>query len=536
MKISTAFRCFLLSLCLTAPAAFAHDEDPSGRAGLGPEKLGKVYFPVSCDPKVQAEFERGVALLHSFWIGEGYKSFNLVLKGDPSCAIAYWGIAVNRLQNPFGGQASPKFLAEGAAAVERGRSLHAKTQRERDYIDAIGELYRDHGQTPWKARVLAYEKAMAALALRYPDDEEAAIFYALALNIATDLNDQTYAKPLKAAAILEPLFKTHPDHPGVAHYLIHSYDFPPLAEKGLPAARRYADIAPSAPHALHMPAHIFTRVGAWQDSARTNERSEREARRDGSVDGTLHAIDYEVYAYLQMSEDKNARVAIERGMADDVKRSRRAAGPFAHAAIPARYALERGDWMAAAQLQVHRSKLPHAEAITHFARAIGSARSGNPAAAGGDLARLAELRDALKERKNDYWAGQVEIQRLAASAWVAWARGEADDAMAQMRAAADMERASEKAPISPGPILPARELLADMLLESGQSSAALVEYEASQAREPNRFRGLYGATLAAARSGEAGKAAEYYDKLQAIAGRGDRSGLLEQARASVNSR
>jgi len=507
-----------LTVLGSAPRALAHDEDPVS-TGRAPEKLGTVKFATSCGPKVQAQFERGVALLHSFWFNVGLSAFNDVLKADPECAIAYWGIAVNRLLNPFGGEPGAKFLAEGAAAVEKGQAAGAKTQRERDYIDAVAELYKDAASVPWRRRVLAYEKAMAELVARYPDDMEAVIFYALALNIAHDPGDKTYAKPLKAAALLEPLFPGHPDHPGIAHFLIHSYDFPPLAEKGLVAARRYADIAPSAPHALHMPSHIFTRVGAWQDSVATNQRSEREARREGGgVDGALHAMDYQVYAYLQLGRDADAKRTLERAAADAPRASVRPAGPYSLAAVPARYALERGDWHTAAQLALRPSPVLQANAITHFARAIGAARSGDPAAAHADLDALTALHDKLTSRKVAYWAQQVEILRLGATAWVALAEGRKDEAATLMRQAADLEERSEKAPISPGPVLPARELLGDMLLELGQPAAALKEYEASQAREPNRFRGYYGAAVAAAAAGDMAKAKANAAKLMELAG------------------
>lgn len=445
---------------VAAPLVLAHD-DAAPPAGRPPEQLGKVSFPTSCDPKVQPLFERGVALLHSFWFQEGFKTFNAVLQQDPNCAIAYWGIAVNRLLNPFGGQPGPKFYQEGAAAVAKGKSSPAGTQRERDYLDAIAVLYDDSTNKPWREKLVAYENAMAEVVKRYPDDNEAAVFYGLALNIAHDLNDKTYAKPLKAAEILERLFKQIPEHPGVTHFLIHSYDFPPLADKGLAAARRYADIAPSAAHSL------------------------------------------------------------QRAMAEGDKVSDRPAGAFGFAAVPARYALERGDWSAAAQLPVRRSSVAFAEAITHFARAMGAARAGNPAAAQADIQRLGELRDALNAKKNAYWAEQVEIQRLGASAWAAFAEGKRDEALSLMRGAAELESQSEKSPISPGPILPARELLGEMLIEMKQFAAALKEFEASQQREPNRFRGYYGAARAAEGAGDTVKAAEYYKKLIALAAKAD---------------
>ena len=518
---------------LLAPAAPAHDDAGAGRA---PDKLGTVNFPNSCAASVQAQFQRGVALLHSFWFEEGLRTFRAVLEADPSCAIAYWGIGINRMLNPYGGEPGPKFLAEGLAAVEKGIALGPKTQRERDYLEAIAHIYRNADTARWNQRVLAYEKAMGELVARYPEDDEAVVFYSVALNIAHDNKDQTYAKPLKAAGLLEPLMVRYPDHPGVSHFLIHSYDFPPLAEKGLVAARRYADIAPSAAHALHMPSHIFTRVGAWEDSAATNQRSEAAARKGGGgVDEALHAIDYQVYAYLQLARDSDARRAMERALADGPKASNRPAGPYALAAVPARYALERGDWAAAAQLPVRETPVLQATAITHFARAIGAARSGNPGASQEDLARLAALRDQLTERKITYWAQQVEIMRLASAGWVEFAGGRRDEGLALVRQAADLESRTEKSPISPGPVLPARELLGDMLLEAGQPAAALKEYEASQQREPNRFRGYYGAAVAAAKAGDRDRAKANFDRLAKLTAKGEPRPQMKQLREIVAS-
>jgi hypothetical protein len=521
---------------ILAGSAVAHDAHDHA-SGRPPEQLGKVSFPTSCAPNVQAQFERGVSLLHSFWFGEGLKAFTAVAERDPGCAMAYWGIAINRLLNPFNGEAAPQFVKQGQAAIVKAQQLAAKTERERDYIDAVALLYTDVDTKRWRERAVAYEEAMARVVAKHPDDIEAKVFYALALNFASDLGDQTYAKPLRAAQLLEPLLASHADHPGIAHFLIHSYDFPPLAQKGLAAARRYAAIAPSAAHALHMPSHIFTRVGAWEDSAATNVRSEQTARADKSGDEILHAVDYQVYAYLQMARDADAKSALDRGIEDGARFGFfRPAGPFGLAAAPARYALERGDWKAAAQLPVKPSKILHANAITHFARALGAARAGNPAAAKADLERLAELHDQLTAAKSSYWAGQVEIQWLGASAWAAFAEGKRDEAIGLMRQAAEKESASEKASISPGPILPARELLGDMLLEVGQPTLALKEYEASQQREPNRFRGWYGAAVAAARAGDIAKSQSYYKRLVQLAPNGDGRPELQHARQQLAER
>ncbi len=520
----------VVSLVLLPSSGIAQTPEAAGS-----EKLGKVSFPTSCDPKVQAQFERGVALLHSFSVQVGRKVFEDILKADPSCAIAYWGIGVNRLLNPFGGQPPENVLLDGQAAVDKGKAIGAKTQRERDYIEAIGVLY-EHGMAPWRSRVLTYEKAMERLAQRYPDDPEASIFYALALNIAADLSDQTYAKQLKAAAVLEPIFATQPDHPGVAHYLIHSYDYPPIAEKGLPAARRYASIAPAAAHALHMPSHIFTRVGAWQESIDTNRRAEQVARKTAGPSEILHPIDYQAYAHLQLAQDGEVKRIIER-VAAETATDDRAAGVFAKAAISARYALERGDWRMAAQLQPGPSRYPYTEAITHFARALGAARANDAASARKDLEQLALLRDTLRDRKDNYWTEIVEIQRLGAQARVLFAEGKPEEARAMMREAAEREDKTEKSPVTPGPLAPARELLGEMLLLRNQPAQALKEFETSARREPNRFRGLAGAARAAEMAGDQGKAAAFYAKLMALAKNADSERQeVRQAKAFLAAR
>ena len=516
------------ALILVSPAAFAHDEEASAADGRAPAKLGRVKFPTTCDAKVQPQFERGIALLHSFWFPEALKTFNEVLKADPSCTIAYWGIGVNRLLNPFAGQPAEEVLLQGQAAVDKGQSLGAKSQRERDYLDAIAALYT-HDKAPWRERVLRYETAMEQLAQRHPEDKEASIFYALALNVASAPSDKTFAKQLKAAAILEPIFAAQPDHPGAAHYLIHSYDYPAIAAKGLPAARSYADIAPSAAHALHMPSHIFTRVGAWEDSIATNQRSEATARTNNTPEEILHAIDYQVYASLQLAQDAKAARGIERAQAETARAEGRA-GAYALAAGPVRYALERGDWRAAAQLAPRPSKFQYTDATIFFARALGAARSGDPAAARKDIAELARLRDELAARKDNYWAGEVEVQRLAAEGWTLLAERSNDAALALMRKSADIEDASEKAPVTPGRVLPARELLGEMLLELKQPAQALKEFEASAMREPNRFRGYCGAALAATQTGDSAKARAYYAELARLAAKGDPRPELQQAK------
>jgi len=501
-----------LLLVLAVPgAANAHDTDSQ----TGP--LGKVTFATSCDPKVQPAFERAVAMLHSFWYSAGEAAFRQVLKDDPQCAIATWGIASILMSNPLAGQgASPKGAEQAQAAIDEGRRIGAKTERERGYIEAVAAYYQDFATRPERERQASRAKAYEALAQRYPTDDEAQIFAALYVAGTQTQADQTYAAYLKAAAILEEEFKKYPDHPGVAHYLIHSYDAPPIADKGLTAARRYSGIAPAAPHALHMPSHIFTRVGSWQESAATNKRSMETAKAGNEPDEAYHASDYMVYAYLQLARDAEARRAIDEAMKVSGI-SARFVAPYAIAAMPARYALERGAWQEAAKLQPAATAYPYVDAITYFARAIGATRSGDVAAARKDAEQLERLHKALLDAKNNYWATEVEVQRLAVAGWIAQAEGKPDEALKFMRAAADLEDRNEKHIVTPGRVVPARELLADMLLEQKQAQAALKEFETSQVREPNRFRNYLGAARAAELAGDRAKAAAYYQKLLALA-------------------
>jgi tetratricopeptide (TPR) repeat protein len=370
---------------------------------------------------------------------------------------------------------------------------------------------------------------MERVARDCPDDMEATIFYALAVNQAALPTDKTYAQQLKTVSLLEPLFAKHPDHPGLAHYIIHAYDHPPLAPRALEAARRYAKIAPSAPHALHMPSHTFTRVGYWQDSIDANIASAGTAMKLESHSEQLHAMDYQMYAYLQTAQDDAARKVLERTPPVAAKlvpdavtgAAPAAAGYYACAAIPARFALERGAWRDAAALPVSPSPVPYADAVTHFARAIGAARSGDPAAAAGDIQRLAALRDALSKAGDTYWSGQVDIQRQAAEGWAAFASGRRDEGIAMLRAAAQAEDASDKAAVTPGPLAPARELLAEMLLEAGRPKDALAEFKATLEREPNRYRAIAGGAMAADASGDLAAAKEFKKQLLEVCRRAD---------------
>jgi tetratricopeptide (TPR) repeat protein len=515
----------VIALLLVTPPAFvaAQHEEHTSAAG---EKLGTVHFETSCAPAVTADFDRGVALLHSFEFRPAIESFNRVLATDAACAMAHWGIAMGYWGNPFGGVRSTAALEEGAVAIAKARTTGSPTPRERAYVDAVAALFDNHAAVAQRERVLAYERGMDAVVRANPQDTEATIFYALALNQTALPTDKTYAPQLKAAGILEPLFARYPDHPGLAHYIIHAYDHPPLAERALGAARRYAAIAPSAPHALHMPSHTFTRVGSWEESAATNRMSEQTALRQGVATEALHAMDYQAYAYLQMAQDRAAGAVIERlptatALFDPAATAGGAAPPmagyFALAAIPARYALERGAWTEAAQLEVPANGTPFTIAMTHFARALGAARSGQPAAASGDVAQLAVLRDRLTQAQDAYWAEQVDIQRRVAAAWVAFAEGRRSEALALLRAAADAEDATDKSAVSPGPLAPTRELLGEMLLEAGDAAGALAAFEASMEKEPGRFRGAFGAARAAEAAGDAAKAREHYARTMEIA-------------------
>jgi Tetratricopeptide repeat len=474
-------------------------------------------------------------MLHSFYYSATQKAFEEVAAQDNSCAIAAWGYASILMLNPLAGTgASPKGAQDAQAAIDKGRKMGAKTQRERDYLGAVAAYYEDFGKKTEGARQLARAKAYEALAGKYPDDDEAQIFYAVYLAATQVPSDQSYSAYRKAAGILEKQFVKHPNHPGVAHYLIHSYDAAPIAAQGVPAARRYAEIAPDAPHALHMPSHIFTRVGAWADSAATNRRSATVAKKSNEPDQALHAMDYMTYAYLQLARDGEARKILEEARTVDPNLPA-ATAPYALAAMPARYVVERGAWREAAQLRPAPSKYPYTEAITHFARALGAARSGDPDTAQKDVDRITNLRDDLKAVKNDYWANEVEVMRLSSLAWIALAQKKDNEALGLMRQAAEIEDKSEKHIVTPGRLLPARELLGDMLMDLKRPAEALPEYEASQLREPNRYRGLYGAGQAAAQSGNSNKASQYFSKLVELSGSGEPRPETENARRYLSS-
>jgi len=496
------------------------------------QKFGKVHFATTCNEVAQRRFDRAMRYQHSFWYAESKEIYQEVLRADATCAIAYWGIALSLLNNPHSAIPAPN-LPLGLAAIEKAKETGAKSERERDYIDALSVMYVDYDKVPQQARVQSYLKKMEALAAKYPDDDEAQIFYAITLNVSASPADKTYANQLKGAAILEPIWQRQPQHPGVAHYLIHLYDYPPIAAKGLPAALRYAKIAPNAPHAQHMPSHIFTRVGYWKESIAANIASVEATKAHDERGEQLHGEDYMVYAYLQLGQDDNARKVISTIEATTPDADS-FGGAFSRAAAPARYVFERGDWKGAAQLEVKPNKFPHVMAISHFARALGAARSGDTTAAKAEAAKLEELRNKLREAKNDYWAGQVDIEAQVANAWILYCDGKYDDALKAMSQAADAEDKSEKAPVTPGPLTPARELYGFMLLDRGMAKDALAAFEATKAKEPNRFNGYAGAAKAAQAVGDTATAKANYEKLLALASDSDRP-VLAEARSFVAS-
>lgn len=526
MTITKTVVCVLVMLLgiATSGAWAQHGEHDTPR-GTPPKQLGEVNFPVSCSAAAQKEFNRAIALSHSFWFEPAKKSFAKVLEHDPECGMAYWGIAIMSMGNPFAWPPNPNALKAGVAAMAEAQRMGAKSERERDYIAALTTIFKDWETTDHRPRVEAYEKAMEGLAAKYPTDDEAQILYALVLNVTAVPTDKTFANQLKAAAILEPLLKKYPKHPGVAHYLIHTYDYAELAEKGLPAARAYARIAPSVPHALHMPSHILSRVGLWREMVDSNRASYLAAKSElkettlgiGTYDA-LHAMDYMVFAHLQQAQDKAAKAFVDEVAAISRVNVENFIAAYAFAAIPVRFALERGDWKEAAALKLSPddlawSKFPLAEAILVFARGLGAARTGDVAAARKDVERLQRLKEAMTTAKIGYWASQTDFQIKTVNAWIALAEKGHGDAVQLMRAAADAEDASDKHPVTPGNVAPSREMLGEMLMTLNRPADAFAEFERSLKRDPNRFRGIFGAASAAEASGNLEAASDYYTKL-----------------------
>jgi tetratricopeptide (TPR) repeat protein len=522
----------VVSFALAPPVVASETDHAHDHA----DKLGTVHFTTSCKPEAQSFFDRGVALLHSFGYAPAAAAFSDALAADPACAIGQWGIAMSYFHEIWAPPTAAE-LAKGSAAAQRAVEMGGKTDRERAFIAAIASFYRDAGTFDHRTRVKAYEQAMAETASAFPEDVEATIFHALSL-LGVAYNsppEKTYAVQRQAASILNGLLPRLPDHPGIAHYMIHSFDYPELASLALPAARAYAAIAPDAAHALHMPSHIFTRLGLWPESINSNLASAAVGTREipkslpeASSFNALHAYDYLVYAYLQSAQDAKARELVARINAvktlDDPEAF--AAG-FAMVAVPARYALERRQWREAASLPdppgfFRWDKLPYASANTEFARAVGAARSGNVETARLALARLTEIQQLTKAKQKGFdWATQIEIQRLAAAGWLAHAEGDQEEAVRLLRSAADLEDATDKHPVTPGALLPAREQLADLLMELGDASAALTEYEGALRKQPGRYNTLHGAALAAERLDRRERAKELRAQLAAQCQQGD---------------
>ncbi len=460
------------------------------------EQLGSVHFSTSCRATVAPQFDRAVALLHSFEFGESIRAFNAVFAADSNCAMAQWGIALSRWGNPMAaGLRSAEQLKPGRQAVDVAMRVAPRaTDRERDYVRAVSQLYDDVEHKNQAARVTAYEQAMRDLVARQPADTEAKIFYAIALVAAASPTDKTYASQLKAGEILEPLWAKQPNHPGLAHYIIHTYDYPALAGRARAAAERYASIAPSAAHALHMPSHTFTRVGMWEESIRANERSKASALETGAIAEALHASDYAMYANLQLGREAEAKAILDGLPSLAARFDPRAvtgaapgsAGVFALAAIPARWTLERSAWKEAAALTPKPSDYPYCEAMTYFARALGAAHTNDLPRARSAVDSLGAIAKRLAESGDTYWAEQVAIQELGAQAWLDFAEHREADALAHMREAATREDATEKSAVTPGPLAPARELLGDLLMAAGRRDDARAEYRAVLQKEPNR--------------------------------------------------
>ena len=507
---------FLFAVAATAAPLFAQQHDHGPDIG----KLGAVSFESSCAPSVQPSINRAVAMLHSFWFEAAQHEFESVAAADSTCAIAWWGAAMTAWGNPFIRQPiPPQQQAGGIAAADQALKLVAgASHREQMYVDAALALWRDADKLDHVARLARHEAAMKALYEAHPEDPEAAVFYARAKIANASPADLEFRNQIEAAALLEPMFASQPDHPGLAHYIIHTFDSPKLAKHGLEAARRYAEIAPAAPHALHMPSHIFTRLGYWDESIAANRKS---AAAEPDSNAAVHPNDYMVYAYLQQGRDAEALAVISRSKAA-ADRFYGAILGFNAVAMQARHSLERSAWSEAAALLIPVRSAPYIEAVARFARATGSARSGNLTQAEGDVVALGGLRDTLNSRNDLYWATIVEAQRLAASAWVSHARGNPAEAARLARQAADLEETVEKHPVTPGPLLPARELEGDLLMELGRAADALTAYDMTLTREPRRARALIGAVRAAKAAGKSEIAARRYAEL---------SDLMKQADA-----
>ena len=530
------FSLFLAAIVSTC--GFAADEGHDHHASQSKAQLGTVHFPTTCAKSVQLEFERGVAMLHSFWYEEAEKTFADVAAKDPQCAMAHWGVAMS-LYHPLWGKMPDESLRRGREQMAISEKMKA-SPREREYLNAIGAFYKESDKLDQRTRFLAYQNAMEQLHKKYPKDDEAAIFYALSLLETGKPTDAMLANHKKAGEILKAEFARNPQHPGVAHYMIHAYDNPALAGQGLDAARRYASIAPAVPHAQHMPSHIFIRLGLWQDAVKSNAAAEKSARgyeerarMNGVWDQRMHPLDYLEYAYLQTGDDERAKAIVDTVASLKPMTPEMQASAYAFAAIPARYYFETRNFRAAKDLPTRTSAYPEFDAIIHLARAVGQADVEDVAGARAEIAKMSEIRDAVRENGDTYAAEQVEIMILEASAWTLFAEKKNEEALESLRKAAAMEDATDKLPVSPGNLLPAREMLGDMLRAQDRPVEALKEYEASMKTTPNRFNGINGAAKAAQAAHDDEKAKLYFGKLLELAGSSNRKAVAN-ARAYIS--
>jgi predicted Zn-dependent protease len=522
-----------LSLSLAFTSKVFCDEEHQHHHEVGEdEKIGTVNFPIQCNAQAQAKFSKAIALLHSFAYEQAEGEFNEVAAADPKCAMAYWGVAMSNF-HPLWAAPTPAEAKRGMEAINKLKTLTAETQREKDYIAAISAFYQEADKATYADRKMAYHKGIQQVHEKYPDDKEAAIFYALSLNATASAKDKTYANQKEAVQILEKMLKENPDHPGLYHYIIHNYDYPELANLALPAARQYSKVAPAVPHALHMPSHIFTRLGLWEESVQSNLASEEAgkalmAKTDPGAThyDDVHAMDYLVYAYLQMDQDQKAKEVLDEMRQIKKVNVETFSVAYAYAVSPARYAVERGDWKEAAKLTLWHEDFPwnkfsYGEANLYFARALGESHTGNLDAAKEDVKKLEAIKQALIDAKDPYWPDQIEIQRLSAAGWIAFAEGNKDEALSLIQKAADLEDSTEKHPVTPGPIIPAREQLGNLLLELNKPQEALEAYEKSLTKSPNRLNGLYGAAHAAELAPNSEKANRYYTQLIELTKNGD---------------
>lgn len=531
-SVRVAFVCSALAIVAAAARPAYAQGDHAGHASDA--KFGAVHFEISCSAAAQQEFDRGIAMLHSFFYPETEKAFRAIADREPSCAMAHWGVAISQRPNPLTAPFPPDLLSKGWDAVQKARAATQATAREREWIEALALFFQDYDRVSQDMRTSRYEAAMSRLRQRYPDDSEAQVFYALALLEAVDLSDKKYSKQLEAAGILERVQQSQPQHPGVVHYIIHSYDYAPIAAKGLPAARRYAALAPSAPHALHMPSHIFSTLGMWTGAIDSNLAADAAnkayaastnpaaAKAPATITGRYHALDFLTNAYLQLAQDTRAKAILdERNSLETIVSTTTFTAHTAFAAIPVRYAIERAAWKEAAALPPMKTPFKQAEAIIWFGRALGAARSGDAASSRQAQAELSRLRQELAAAGDPYWAEQVGIQEAAASAWIAFAGGNASQAIGLMQNAADREDRSEKHVGMENRLSPMRELLGELLLAAGKPKEAVEQFDRSLKTIPNRFRSLAGAGDAAAAAGNRRLAVSYYEKLLALTANGD---------------